>query len=177
LTPVERIDDLLATWGILSSQLQIEITEFDLIHDFDVALEVLKKLCARGIGLHIDDFGTGHSALAYLQRLPMTTLKIDQSFVRPMLTDPVSHDIVRTVIQLAHNIGMKTVAEGIESAEIQQRLLELGCDEGQGFYITKPMPAAEFIPWLVQREGIVKSSSVQAAPNRQSGNICEVNQI
>ncbi|MCX7171675.1 MAG: EAL domain-containing protein, partial [Proteobacteria bacterium] len=123
---VERIDDLLTTWGIVPSQLQIEITESDLMHDFDVALEVLNKLRARGIELQIDDFGTGHSALAYLQRLPVTTLKIDQSFVRPILTDPVSHDIVRTVIQLAHNIGMKTVAEGIESAEIQQCLLELG---------------------------------------------------
>ena len=150
---VERIDDLLLTWGIVPSQLQIEITESDLMHDFDVALEVLKKLRARGIEIQIDDFGTGHSALSYLQRLPVTTLKIDQSFVRPILSDPVSRDIVRTVIQLAHNIGMKTVAEGIESAEVQQCLLDLGCDMGQGFHIAKPMPAAEFLPWLAQREG------------------------
>ena len=149
---VERIDDLLLTWGIAPSQLQIEITESDLMHDFDVALEVLRKLRSRGIELQIDDFGTGHSALSYLQRLPVTTLKIDQSFVRPILTDPVSHDIVRTVIQLAHNIGMKTVAEGIESPEVQQCLTDLGCDMGQGFHIARPMPAAEFLPWLAQWE-------------------------
>jgi diguanylate cyclase (GGDEF)-like protein len=149
---VERIDDLLATWGIAPSQLQIEITESELMHDFDMALKVLTKLRDRGIELQIDDFGTGHSALSYLQRLPVTTLKIDQSFVRPILTDPVSRDIVRTVIQLAHNIGMKTVAEGIESAEIQQCLLELGCDMGQGFHIARPMPAADFLPWLKQVE-------------------------
>jgi len=158
---VERIDDLLATWGISPSQLQIEITESELMHDFNMALKVLKKLRERGIELQIDDFGTGHSALAYLQRLPVTTLKIDQSFVRPILTDPVSRDIVRTVIQLAHNIGMKTVAEGIESAEIQQCLLELGCDMGQGFHIAKPMPAVEFLPWLAQFQATSKAADSQ----------------
>lgn len=150
----ELIDDLLATWGISPNQLQIEITESDLMNDFDMAVDVLKSLRNRGIELQIDDFGTGHSSLAYLQRLPVTTLKIDQSFVRAILDDPVSHDIVRTVIELAHNIGMKTVAEGIESPAIQQRLLELGCDMGQGFHIAKPMAVAEFANWLSRREAL-----------------------
>ena len=111
------------------------------------ALTTLNGLSALGFKLSIDDFGTGYSSLAYLKRLPVDELKIDQSFVRSMETDPDDAKIVRSTIDLAHNLGLCVVAEGVENAVVWDMLRELNCDQAQGYHMGKPMPASEFAPW------------------------------
>jgi EAL domain-containing protein (putative c-di-GMP-specific phosphodiesterase class I) len=107
-------------------------------------------LSAAGYKLSIDDFGTGYSSLAYLKRLPVDELKIDKSFVMGMENDADDAKIVRSTIDLAHNLGLSVVAEGIENAHIQQQLTQLGCDEGQGYHLCRPMPA-EQLPDFARR--------------------------
>jgi EAL domain-containing protein (putative c-di-GMP-specific phosphodiesterase class I) len=99
------------------------------------------------VQLFVDDFGTGHSSLSYLQKLPVDGVKVDQSFVMPMVSSGDSAVIVRSTIELGHNLGLKVVAEGVESQAIWERLAALGCDVAQGYFISKPMPAAEFEHW------------------------------
>jgi diguanylate cyclase len=98
--------------------------------------------------LSIDDFGTGYSSLAYLKRLPVSELKIDKSFVMKMEEDESDRKIVRSTIDLGHNLNLKVVAEGIESRAVWDLLASMGCDFGQGYHISKPMPAADFPAWL-----------------------------
>jgi EAL domain-containing protein (putative c-di-GMP-specific phosphodiesterase class I) len=98
-------------------------------------------LSSAGYKLSIDDFGTGYSSLAYLKRLPVDELKIDKSFVMAMENDADDAKIVRSTIDLAHNLGLSVVAEGVENAHVQQQLTQLGCDEGQGYHLCRPMPA------------------------------------
>ena len=100
-----------------------------------------------GVQLFIDDFGTGHSGLSYLQKLPVDAVKIDQSFVIPMVESHDSAVIVRSTIELAHNLGLKVVAEGVETQSIWERLAELECDVAQGYLISRPMPAQHFAQW------------------------------
>jgi len=99
-----------------------------------------------GLRLSIDDFGTGCSSLAYLKRLPLDELKIDRSFVMQMHRDPAARKIVRSTVDLAHNLGLAVVAKGIEDRAAWNTLRAMGCDEGQGYYIAKPMPEADFGP-------------------------------
>ncbi|HEY8877805.1 MAG TPA: EAL domain-containing protein, partial [Roseateles sp.] len=103
---------------------------------------------AMGFKLSIDDFGTGYSSLAYLKRLPVDELKIDKSFVMAMERDLDDARIVRSTIELAHNLGLSVVAEGLETLKAWAMLAHLGCDEGQGYYISKPMPQEQFIAWV-----------------------------
>jgi EAL domain-containing protein (putative c-di-GMP-specific phosphodiesterase class I) len=98
--------------------------------------------------LSIDDFGTGYSSLAYLKRLPVHELKIDKSFVMKMESDADDAKIVRSTIDLGHNLGLKVVAEGIENEAVWQLLAEMGCDQGQGYFIGRPMPADQLVGWL-----------------------------
>jgi EAL domain-containing protein (putative c-di-GMP-specific phosphodiesterase class I) len=100
-----------------------------------------------GFKLSIDDFGTGYSSLAYLKRLPVDELKIDKSFVMAMERDLDDARIVRSTIELAHNLGLTVVAEGLETLKAWAMLARLGCDEGQGYFIGKPMPQEQFIAW------------------------------
>jgi EAL domain-containing protein (putative c-di-GMP-specific phosphodiesterase class I) len=111
------------------------------------AESTLNKLADAGFKLSIDDFGTGYSSLAYLKRLPVSELKIDKSFVMGMEQDENDAKIVRSTVDLAHNLGLTVVAEGVESLDILQRLRELECDEAQGYYISKPMPSEQFAAW------------------------------
>ena len=111
------------------------------------ALATLNKLSGLGFKLSIDDFGTGYSSLAYLKRLPVDELKIDKSFVMSMVEDLDDAKIVRSTIDLAHNLGLTVVAEGVESAKVWDALRELECDEAQGYHMGKPMPATEFNAW------------------------------
>ncbi len=104
------------------------------------AFDAVCGLRELGVRVSIDDFGTGYSSLAYLQNLPVDDLKIDRSFVRDMTTNPKDVSIVRSVIDLAHNLGLTVVAEGIESRAAYDLLRELGCDEGQGFFLGRPSP-------------------------------------
>jgi EAL domain-containing protein (putative c-di-GMP-specific phosphodiesterase class I) len=111
------------------------------------ALVTLDRLSAMGFKLSVDDFGTGYSSLAYLKRLPVDELKIDQSFVRHMQADADDAMIVRSTIDLAHNLGITVVAEGVESALVWNMLRELNCDQAQGYYMGRPMPVTEFPSW------------------------------
>jgi len=144
---VDRILGLFSTWGIGPELMQFELTESALMEDPASAMETLTDLKQLGTQLYIDDFGTGYSSLAYLQKLPVDYIKIDQSFVKPMTVSGDSAVIVRSTIELGHNLDMKIVAEGVESRAQWDALAALGCDVAQGFFISKPMPAQEFRNW------------------------------
>jgi diguanylate cyclase len=114
------------------------------------ALAVLKRLHDMGTKLSIDDFGTGYSSLAYLKQLPVDAVKIDKSFVLNMVTDESDAAIVRSTIDLARNLGLAVVAEGVEDEAIWEALSALGCDLAQGHYLSHPLPAAELVTWFQQ---------------------------
>lgn len=115
------------------------------------AQEILQRLDRRGIRLSIDDYGTGFSSLAYLKQMPVHQIKIDRSFVMDMMEDENDAVIVRSTIDLAHNLGLEVVAEGVETADIWDILNILDCDIAQGYHIARPMAADRFIDWLRQR--------------------------
>lgn len=139
-----RLADLLALHGAPSHGFCLEITESAIMDDPLRAESTLNKLADQGFKLSIDDFGTGYSSLAYLKRLPVSELKIDKSFVMGMTSDNSDAKIVRSTIDLAHNLGLTVVAEGVEDAHILKALGTLGCDEAQGYHMSKPVPADEF---------------------------------
>ena len=143
-----RISSLLAENQISSKRLELEITESSIMHDPIRALDALGHIAAMGINITIDDFGTGYSSLSYLKRLPANSVKIDKSFVIGMVQDPNDAAIVRTSVDLAHNLGLKVVAEGVESQDVMQLLTKQGCDSAQGFYISRPLSAEDFVAWL-----------------------------
>jgi diguanylate cyclase (GGDEF)-like protein/PAS domain S-box-containing protein len=128
--------------------LELELTESILIGDTQVVLESVRRIKALGVRLSIDDFGTGYSSLSYLRHFPVDKLKIDQSFVRDMVENPESEAIVRAIVQLARALSLRTIAEGVETAEAASRLRLLGCDEAQGYYFSRPMPAQTFTAYL-----------------------------
>ncbi len=146
------IADLLERWNVPAHQLHLEITETSLMAEPTRALEILQRLRSMGVGITIDDFGTGYSSLAYLKRLPVNDLKIDRSFVLDMVTDDSARVIVQSTIDLAHNLGMRVIAEGVEDAQTWSLLQALGCDEMQGYYASRALPAAEFGIWLARRQ-------------------------
>ncbi|KRI01680.1 bifunctional diguanylate cyclase/phosphodiesterase [Curvibacter sp. PAE-UM] len=143
-----RLGRLLEAHGVPASAFCLEITESAIMDDPQRAEAMLNRLSEQGFKLSIDDFGTGYSSLAYLKRLPVDELKIDKSFVMGMETDADDAIIVRSTIDLAHNLGLSVVAEGVETAAILERLRALGCDEVQGYHISRPMPASAFMEWL-----------------------------
>ena len=145
-----KLDKVLTRYAIDPSLLVLEITESAIMDDPQRALQTLNRLHAMGLKLSIDDFGTGYSSLAYLKRLPVDELKIDKSFVMNMESDLQDAKIVHSTIDLAHNLGLSVVAEGIESAMSWKLLDQLSCDEAQGFFIAKPMPSAQFAAWVQQ---------------------------
>ena len=144
----ELIHRLQSTWDAGQGLLELEITESTAMEDPEFALRVLHELRALGVPLHIDDFGTGYSSLSYLQKLPVDCIKIDQSFVRNLPNSKDSLLIVRSTIDLAHDLGRKVVAEGVETRQHWEQLAALGCDMAQGYYIARPMPSEAFQGWL-----------------------------
>ena len=142
-----RLEALLAKHKVLSSSFCLEITESAIMDDPLRAEATLNRLSEMGFKLSIDDFGTGYSSLAYLKRLPVDELKIDKSFVMRMDKDDSDAKIVRSTIDLAHNLGLTVVAEGVENALIWDKLKELQCDEAQGFFMSKPLPVPDFLAW------------------------------
>jgi EAL domain-containing protein (putative c-di-GMP-specific phosphodiesterase class I) len=114
------------------------------------ALETLRGLKELNVELYVDDFGTGYCSLSYLQKLPVDWIKIDQSFVMPMAASSDSEVIVRSTIELGHNLGLGVVAEGVENQAVWDRLAALGCDVGQGYFISKPMPADQLRDWGIE---------------------------
>jgi EAL domain-containing protein (putative c-di-GMP-specific phosphodiesterase class I) len=144
---LDRVRGLFSTWGTHPDWMQFEITESALMDDPDGVIETLRKLKGLGVKLAVDDFGTGYSSLAYLQRMPVDSVKIDQAFVRRMVNDEDSAKIVRSTIELTHSLEMQAIAEGVESEELWQRLAALGCDACQGYYVGRPLPADGMPEW------------------------------
>jgi EAL domain-containing protein (putative c-di-GMP-specific phosphodiesterase class I) len=138
------IESTILKYGLNPERLEIEITEGVLIEDIDHALKVLGRLRAQGIKLAMDDFGTGYSSLSYLQRFPFDKLKIDQSFVRTMLSQEQSRGIVRGMIGLAHGLNIPILAEGVETESEYDLLRVENCDEIQGYYLGKPKNIAQY---------------------------------
>lgn len=141
---------LLARYGVSATSFCLEITESSIMDDPVRALATLEKLHATGVELSIDDFGTGYSSLAYLKRLPVDELKIDKSFVISMESDADDAKIVRSTIDLGHNMGLRVVAEGIETEVAWQLLARMGCDQGQGYFMSRPIPATQLVGWIAQ---------------------------
>jgi len=148
----DLVGHLLREHGLSATCLELEVTESAAMQDPVRALEVLHRLRSLGLRLSVDDYGTGHASLAYLSRLPVDTLKIDRSFVSTMEIDASDHAIVRSTIDLAHNLGLRVVAEGVETAGALQQLAALGCDDAQGYWLARPGPAEEVPSLLAQIE-------------------------
>jgi diguanylate cyclase len=146
-----QIKRLLEDRGVPTTALELELTEDTIMSEPKRAREVLARLDAMGIWLAIDDFGTGYSSLAYLKQLPVTTLKVDRSFVMTMKENSDDAVIVRSTITLGRNLGLRVVAEGVETEEVLDELRELGCDLVQGYHISRPLPADEFESWIRER--------------------------
>ncbi|USX11831.1 EAL domain-containing protein [Oxalobacteraceae bacterium OTU3CAMAD1] len=143
-----KFADLLVRHNLSAGSFCLEITESAIMDDPVRAQTTLERLSAMGFDLSIDDFGTGYSSLAYLKRLPVNELKIDKSFVLNMEHDEGDTKIVRSTIDLGHNMGLRVVAEGIESEAVWRLLASLGCDQGQGYFMSRPIPGDQMIAWL-----------------------------
>jgi len=142
------ISDLLHSTGIPPERLILEVTESAIMVDLQRSVETLTVLNHMGVMISIDDFGTGFSSLNYIKKLPVHEIKIDKSFVIDMMTDENDFTIVRSIIDLGHNLGLKVVAEGVENRAIMDSLTDLGCDHCQGYYISRPLPYEQFKAWL-----------------------------
>jgi diguanylate cyclase (GGDEF)-like protein len=145
---VEMLREALSDYSDNGALLEMEITENVLMADITRAQEVLGKLGAMGVAVSIDDFGTGYSSLTYLKQLPIDALKIDKSFVLDMTCNENDAMIVRSIVDLGHNLGFEVVAEGVEDGETLKLLESLGCDYAQGYHISRPVPATELRAWL-----------------------------
>ncbi|MDB5991691.1 MAG: diguanylate cyclase/phosphodiesterase [Herbaspirillum sp.] len=148
---VDRVQQILERHALPASYLELELTESSIMADPARSLDVLTRLHELGVTVSIDDFGTGYSSLAYLQKLPVDSLKIDRSFVTEMAHSDDARAIVSAIIALAHTVGLKVTAEGIEDEATMQRLALLGCDVAQGYYVSRPMPAEAATRWLKRR--------------------------
>lgn len=146
-----RVSALLEVYGVEPTQLTLEITEDSIGAESDRPLPALRRLHEMGVRLSVDDFGTGYSSLSYLRRLPVQEVKIDQSFVQGMATDPGDLAIVRAVVDLSRHFGFSVVAEGVESETMLTRLEEIGCEIGQGFLFSRPLPFDRLEAWFAQQ--------------------------
>ena len=141
----------------ITKYLELELTESVIIKDVDITINILNEMKEMGIHLSIDDFGTGYSSLNYLKRLPITTLKIDRSFINDIEDDPDGSAIVKAIIAMAQNLKLKTIAEGVETKEQLKFLCTYGCDEIQGYYFSKPLPFEDICQMLLDTEGFYTS--------------------
>ncbi|MES2494928.1 MAG: EAL domain-containing protein [Pseudomonadota bacterium] len=148
---VSAVSAALIESGIAGSRLKIELTESCIVSDPDGIAKVLRAIHDLDVTIAMDDFGTGYSSLAYLQRLPINVLKIDRSFIAPMLHDRDSVAIVRAILGLASALGMATTAEGVESEALVETLIGLGCDVAQGYYFARPLPSQDAFDYLRTR--------------------------
>lgn len=144
----EWVASMLAEHEVPSRLLELEVTETAIMTEPLTAIENIRKLATIGIQISIDDFGTGYSSMAYLQKLLVAKIKIDKSFVMEMGTKENDEVIVRSTIELAHNLGLKAVAEGVENQAAWDKLRELGCDSAQGYFMSKPLTAEKFMEWM-----------------------------
>jgi diguanylate cyclase (GGDEF)-like protein len=149
----DQVQGLLSKWELEPDRLELEISEDSILTDPARTKEVLTRLSERRVSIAIDDFGTGYSSLRYLKRLPIDVIKIDRSFVLNMVADESDSLIIRSTIDLGHSLGLKVVAEGVETEQAWQRLAALGCDTVQGFYVSRPLPARALTKWLRKHAG------------------------
>jgi diguanylate cyclase (GGDEF)-like protein/PAS domain S-box-containing protein len=149
---VEQVRSILQEAQLPSHLLELELTETALMEDMDISADILKELKALGVMLAVDDFGTGYSGLAYLQRFPLDVLKLDRSFVNENAEGAKNLKFIKAFMDLAHALNLSVVAEGIETLDILNTLLEFSCDEGQGYLFAKPLPAKELEIFLTQSE-------------------------
>jgi len=156
-TLVERVAVLLESTNTSPQRLQLEITEDFLMTDLAGARVVLDRLRTLGVAISIDDYGTGYSSLAYLRDLPVDELKLDRAFVHPIMVDRRAAAIVRSTIDLAHSLGLRMVAEGIEDTDTWHRLLAMGCDVGQGYLFGRPQSGGDLEAWLASPTNVLKS--------------------
>jgi Amt family ammonium transporter len=157
LTRVEflpSMERILATYPEVGAALNIEVTESAIMSDPELIAEVLGKLRAFGMRIHMDDFGTGHSSLSCLHRFPIDVLKIDRSFVMTMQSNPDYEAVVHAIISLAHHMGVKVVAEGVELASQLEALRSLECEYVQGYLFSKPLDAAHATRWIMERGAV-----------------------
>jgi diguanylate cyclase (GGDEF)-like protein len=162
-TLLYRLAGLYATWGARPEWIAFELTESALMEHPRSAIETLARLKALGAKLFVDDYGIGYSSLSYLQKLPVDAIKIDQSFVMAMTESKESAAIVRSAVDLGHDLGLQVVAEGVESALACERVKALACDVAQGYYIAKPMPSAEFGTWMASSQWVGAASGMPPA--------------
>ena len=148
----EILTGILASHVFPAEFLTLEITETSIMADAERSLKILERIHEMGVSFSIDDFGTGYSSLAYLKKLPVSEIKIDKSFVLEMLKNESDATIVNTIIQLGHNLGLDVVAEGVEDEKTYSTLKDMGCNILQGYFISRPIPAKDFMDW-VQRQG------------------------
>lgn len=151
LTLPEQLIVMLDNNKLEASMLTLEVTESELVSELVTSLDILTRLRMKGIELSIDDFGTGHSSLSQLYRVPFTELKVDQSFVKCIVENDEARGIVKTCIMLGHELNMHVVAEGVENKETLALLSQMGCDIAQGYYIARPMLAEDLVQWQKSR--------------------------
>ena len=145
---LEGVRAILEETGLSPDYLGLELTESVLMQHAEFTVPVLKKLKAMGVRLAIDDFGTGYSSLSYLRQFPIDTLKVDQSFVHGISADTDDATIINAVINMGGNLKHRVIAEGVETVEQVAFLQAHGCDEGQGYYFSRPVPASQFAKLL-----------------------------
>jgi diguanylate cyclase (GGDEF)-like protein/PAS domain S-box-containing protein len=157
---IENLAAVLADTGLEPKYLEIELTESLFMSDITPAVELLHRMKGLGVNLSIDDFGTGYSSLSYLSRFPIDVLKIDRSFVADITRDANDEAIVTSIIALAHNLKLAVIAEGVETGDQLDYLRRHGCDEMQGYYFSKPLPAKEFEQLLIEGRGLVPEEAM-----------------
>jgi EAL domain-containing protein (putative c-di-GMP-specific phosphodiesterase class I) len=154
-----RVVDALRRHQLPAEALHLEITESMLMNDATTANELLTMLHGLGIKLAVDDYGTGYSSLAYLHELPVDDLKLDRAFVGHSDTDPRSAAIVENTVKLAHSLGMRMIAEGVETEAVMRLLTDYGCDVAQGYFIARPQSPDSLTPWLHQQAAVESRGS------------------
>jgi EAL domain-containing protein (putative c-di-GMP-specific phosphodiesterase class I) len=170
LSPRQLVDDsivddvavALHRSGLNPELLELEITESAMMKSPDAAAALLPQIRRLGVGLAIDDFGTGYSSLSYLKRFPLTAVKIDRCFIHDLSRDPQTQGLTDGIVTLAHGLHMKVIAEGVETAEQMEVLRERGCDEVQGYWLCKPVPAEEACRFMARHLRRTRAAPVAA---------------
>lgn len=161
---IDSVQNALSSYDVAPHQLNLELTESSLVEDIEGVVKLMKRLKRLGITFSIDDFGTGFSSLSYLRRMPVSTLKIDRSFVRHILESADDMKLVRSIVSMGHDLGMKVIAEGAESAAHLERLRSVGCDQVQGFVFSRPLPAESLERYLGEPPSIVGEPDLASDP-------------
>ncbi len=159
----QKITAVLEEYKLEAKWLELEITESAVMDDTMRTVQVLSELDALGARISIDDYGTGYSSLSYFKKLPLDDLKIDKSFVIGMSNNHEDATIVRSTIQMGHELGLRVVAEGVEDQQTWEKLTELGCDAAQGYYMARPLAQADLLKWLCESPWAYQSTGVISA--------------